>query len=181
MRRKHLVYLADIHGKDIKIERDVLGDIAVLRRGKRTAGEGDVHRIIRNGRDADAMGVRHTRITREIIDKLDRCRIIARFGGGYDNIDIGAATSKGIIVTFVPDYCTDAVAEHALALALMKIRSIREFEERVVKRFWSAQGVGTDMAKDVTLGIIGLGRIGGALSRKADILLSGCLAQKNSG
>ncbi len=75
--KRHLVYLADIHGKDVKIEKDVLRDIAVLRRDERTAGVGDVHRIIRNGRDADAIGVRHTRITREIIDRLDRCRIIA--------------------------------------------------------------------------------------------------------
>ncbi len=165
--KKYLVYLADIHGKDIKIEKKLLRDIAAVKKDERTSRTSDTQRIIRNGRNADGIGVRHTRITRDIIDKLERCRIITRFGGGYDNIDIKAATRKGIIVTFVPDYCTDAVSEHALTLALMKIRAIKEFEERVRKRYWSAQGIKADMAKDVTLGIIGLGRIGGALSRKA--------------
>ena len=168
--KKYLVYLADIHGKDIKIEKELLGDIPVVKMDERTSRTRDAHRIIRNGKHADGIGVRHTRVTADIIDKLQKCRIIARFGGGYDNIDIGAATSRGIIVTFVPDYCSDAVSEHALTLALMKIRGIKEFQKRVRRRFWSAQGVRADMAKDVTLGIIGLGRIGGALSKKASLV-----------
>ncbi len=163
--KKFYVYLADIHGEDIEIEKNILGDIAEVREGKRSKDEKT--RIFKEAKDADALGVRHTKITRDIIQGLDRCRIIARFGGGYDNIDIKAATKKGIIVTFVPDYCTDAVAEHALTLALLKIRALDEFRERVKRNYWSAQGVHTEMAKDTVLGIIGLGRIGGALSKKA--------------
>ncbi len=163
--KKYYVYLADIHGKDIKIERDILQDIAEVKKGER--GRDEKARIFKEAKNADALGIRHTRITKDIIRELDRCRIIARFGGGYDNIDIKVATKKGIIVTFVPDYCTEAVAEHALALALLKIRDLKEFEERIRRNFWSAQGVKTEMAKDAILGIIGLGRIGGTLSKKA--------------
>lgn len=49
-----------------------------------------------------------------------------------------AATSKGIVVSYVPDYCSEAVAEHILACALWKIRGLREFEKRIEQRYWSA-------------------------------------------
>jgi D-3-phosphoglycerate dehydrogenase len=165
---KFYVYLSDIHGKDIEIEEKILGDIAIVERGEREKDvEKEKSRLIEKCKHADAIGVRHTRITRDIIEHLDRCRIISRFGGGYDNIDVKAATENSIIVAYVPDYCADAVAEHALTFALMKIRNIREFEKRVKNRFWSAQDIHVEMAQDVTLGIIGLGRIGGLLSKKA--------------
>jgi len=162
------VYLADIYGDNIEIEKGILQDIAEVKQSKREEDEEkEKVRVITEAKNADAIGVRHTRMSREIIDKLDRCRIIARFGIGVEHIDIEAATEKGIIITFVPDYCTEAVAEHALAFALMKIRGLRQFEDRIKQGFWSAQRVTTEMAQDVALGIVGLGRIGGALSRKA--------------
>jgi len=162
------VYLADIYGDNIEIEKGILQGIAEVKQGKReTDAEKEKERVISEAKNADAIGVRHTRMPEEIIHKLEHCRIIARFGIGVEHIDIKAATEKGIIVTFVPDYCTDAVAEHVLAFALMKIRGLKQFEDRVKQGFWSAQGVTAEMAQDVTLGIIGLGRTGGALSRKA--------------
>ncbi len=162
------VYLADIHGGDIEIERDILRGVAEVIKGRKNKDKRKHQlQILKDAKDVDAIGIRHTEIGREIIDRLDRCRIIVRFGTGYDNIDIKAATENGTIVTFVPDYCTDAVSEHALTLALMKIRGFKEFGRRIKRGFWSAQGVKTEMAKDTTLGIIGLGRIGSALSRKA--------------
>ena len=162
---KFYVYLADIHGDNIEIEKQILEGIAEVEKGKREKDEKrEKVRILEKSKKADAIGVRHTRITKDVIEKMDKCRIIARFGDGYDNIDVEASTEKGIIVTNVPDYCIDAVAEHALAIALVKIRGLREFEKRIEKGLWSAQGVSTEMAKDVTLGIIGLGRIGGAAS-----------------
>jgi len=169
--KKFYVYLADIHKDNIEIEKIILKDIAEVKQGKREEDEEkEKERIIREAKSADAIGIRHTRITKEIIDKLEHCRIIARFGGGFDNIDVSAATEKGIIVTFVPDYCAEAVAEHTLTFALVKIRGVKQFEDRVKKGFWSAQGIATEMAQDVTLGIVGLGRIGGALSRKASCI-----------
>jgi len=165
---QYSVYLADIHGSDVEIERKVLQDIATLSHGKRTDDDKeDVERVLNNAQNVDALGVRHTRVNRAIIQNLKHCRIIARFGGGYDNIDIAAATENGIIVTFVPDYCTDAVAEHALMFTLMGLRSYPKYLQRLADGYWSAQGLSPEMAKDTTLGIIGLGRIGGALSRKA--------------
>ena len=165
---KFYVYLADIHGDNIEIEKHILEGVAKLEGGERKKDEKrEKARILEKSKNADAIGVRHTRITEDIIKKMDGCRIIARFGDGYDNINVEAATDNGIIVSNVPDYCVDAVAEHTLAFALMRIRGLKEFEKRIKRGFWSARGVYTEMAQDVTLGIIGLGRIGGALSRKA--------------
>jgi len=55
-------------------------------------------------------------ITREIIKSLNKCKVIARYGVGVDNIDVKAATEYGIIVANVPDYCVDEVSTHAIAL-----------------------------------------------------------------
>ena len=55
---------------------------------------------------------------------MTRCRIISRFGIGVDNVDIPAATERGIVVTKVPDYCIDEVSDHAMALLLAAVRKI---------------------------------------------------------
>ena len=163
-----MVYFFDIQGESLDVESEILGDIAVLRREREPQGvgfEGNIPEYIRN---ADAIAIKHEKVTRKLIDSLDRCRMIIRLGSGYDNIDVKTATSRGIIVAIVPDYCTDAVSEHTLTFALMKIRAMNELDKRVSKGYWSAQGLDTDIANDVTFGIIGLGRIGGALSIKAN-------------
>ncbi len=74
--------------------------------------------ILRVARDADALLVTYAKITGEMIRQMKRCRIIARFGIGVDNVDIAAATAAGIVVTKVPDYCIDEVSDHAMALLL---------------------------------------------------------------
>ena len=89
-----------------------------------------------------------------------RCRIVARYGIGVDNIDVGAARAAGIEVTNVPDYCVEEVAAHALGLALALVRRIRRATR------WSAPGVGASQAcgpsgasRRSPFGLIGYGRI----------------------
>src|SRR5216684_8499451 len=65
--------------------------------------------IMQVARNADAVLVTYAKITAEMISQMTRCRIIARFGIGVDNVDIPAATKAGIVVTRVPDYCIDEV------------------------------------------------------------------------
>src|ERR1700733_8645836 len=62
---------------------------------------------------ADALLVTYAKITAEMIGQMPRCRIISRFGIGVDNVDIAAATTAGIVVTKVPDYCIDEVSDNA--------------------------------------------------------------------
>ena len=69
-----------------------------------------------------------------MIRQMKRCRIISRFGIGVDNVDIPAATEKGIVVTKVPDYCIDEVSDHAMALLLAAGRKIPFANARVACR-----------------------------------------------
>ena len=75
-------------------------------------------------RQADAVLVTYAKITADMIRQMSRCRIIARFGIGVDNVDIAAATDAGIVVTRVPDYCVDEVSDHTMALLLALVRKI---------------------------------------------------------
>ena len=66
--------------------------------------------ILEVAHDADAILTVGGKFTRETIEGLEKCKVIARYGVGYDNVDIKAATEKGIVVTYVPVYCQEEVA-----------------------------------------------------------------------
>src|SRR5713101_5619590 len=85
---------------------------------------------------ADAVLTTYAKVTADMIRKMMRCRIIARFGIGVDNVDIPTATSKGIVVTKVPDYCIDEVSDHAMALLLALVRKIPFSNSRVQAGRW---------------------------------------------
>lgn len=97
----------------------------------------DENELIANTQMADALLVQWAPITKRVIDSLDSCRIIVRYGIGYDNIDLAAAASKGIVVCNVPDYCVEEVADHTLALALAALRQIPETDRNVRNGHWS--------------------------------------------
>ena len=74
--------------------------------------------------DADGVLTARAAITRRVIEAMERCRIIVRYGIGVDTVDIPAATERGIMVANVPDYCVDEVSDHALTLLLMLSRQM---------------------------------------------------------
>ena len=88
------------------------------------AAEPTPEAIVQLAQRADAVLVTYAKITAEMIRHMTRCRIIARFGIGVDNVDIAAATEAGIVVTRVPDYCVDEVSDHTMALLLAVVRKI---------------------------------------------------------
>jgi D-3-phosphoglycerate dehydrogenase len=101
------------------------------------------------------------------IQKLKRCRVISRYGVGYDNVDIKAATAKGIWVTHVPDYCVEDTSDHAIGLLLACIRQIPYTDMRVRRGAWDIhKEVRLYRIKGRILGLIGFGRIARAVSRK---------------
>jgi D-3-phosphoglycerate dehydrogenase len=116
---------------------------------------------------ADAILVNLFPMSAAIIDALPRCRVISRYGVGYDNVDVEAATRKGIWVARVPDYCVEEVADHALALLLGCVRKIA-YRDRMIR-----QG-GWNLHRDQpsyrmagrTLGLLGYGAIARCLHRK---------------
>ncbi|HEV2482407.1 MAG TPA: C-terminal binding protein [Puia sp.] len=87
---------------------------------------------------ADAILVESAPITAPVIEALQNCKIIVRYGHSVDNIDLYAARSKGIPVCNVPDYCINEVADHTVALALAALRQIPETDRRVRQYGWQA-------------------------------------------
>ncbi len=116
---------------------------------------------------ADALLVNMARIDRELIESLDRCRIISRYGIGYDNVDVAAAAEKGIPVGIVPDYCVTEVAEHAAALLLSCARRIPQRHSLVRKGHWrDSPGHRIHRINGSNLGILGYGQTGQAMHRQ---------------
>lgn len=115
--------------------------------------------------DADAVLLDLAPMTAEAIAGLKRCKVISRYGVGFENVDLDAATKAGIQVTNVPDYCMEDVSDHALALMLSCLRHIPMRDRMVRQGTWNLQGTSFRL-KDRTLGVIGAGRIARALIRK---------------
>jgi D-3-phosphoglycerate dehydrogenase len=124
--------------------------------------------ILRVARDADALLVTYAKIPADIIRQMPRCRIIARFGIGVDNVDIAAATGAGIVVTRVPDYCIDEVSDHTLALLLALVRKIPFANSHVHAGGWEMSAVvPIHRLRGTVLGLVGFGRIPQLVAPKA--------------
>src|SRR6202050_4523681 len=106
----------------------------------------------------------------EVIDRLEGVRIIANVAVGFDNIDLPAATRRGILVTNTPDVLTDTTADFAFTLLLAAARRLVEAHQYVPSGQWTKWRIDLLVGQDVhhrTLGIFGMGRIGQALARRA--------------
>ena len=116
----------------------------------------------------DALLVRSsTKVTAEVIAKADRLKIIGRAGVGLDNVDADAATKRGIIVMNVPAGNTISTAEHTLSMLLALARRIPQADAHMRQGLWErAKFIGTELFGK-TLGIIGLGKIGTEVAKRA--------------
>lgn len=123
--------------------------------------------VIKTARDADGIINQYAPMTRRVIESLKRCKVIARYGIGVDNIDVEAATEHGIIVANLPDYCVDEVSTHAVALILSCLRKITLLDNLVKQEIWNLT-----LARPLLrtqgriLGLFGLGKIGRAVAEK---------------
>lgn len=123
---------------------------------------------LRQVSNADAIMVREATVSRPMIEAMQQCRVIVRYGVGVDNIDSQAAKEKGIYVANVPDYGSEDVAEHALALLLAATRRIATRNSDVRDGQW---GIGQRepmfrLAGKI-LGVVGFGRISRSFVQKA--------------
>jgi D-3-phosphoglycerate dehydrogenase len=117
--------------------------------------------------DADAILCNLFPIHKGVIERLRACRIISRYGVGYDNVDCEAAAKKGIWVTNVPDYSIEDVTDHVIAFLLASARRIVPVHRRIVDGEWNLnKAYGMRRIRGKALGIVGFGRIGQALRRK---------------
>ncbi|TWT47455.1 C-terminal binding protein [Botrimarina hoheduenensis] len=107
-------------------------------------------------------------VTARVIDAAPACRHIARTGIGLDNIDVPHATRRGIVVTNVPDYCLQEVAEHALAMIYSLGRKIAQGHHDTKRGVYNlVQTLPVERIAGKTLGIVGLGRTGTLLAKLA--------------
>jgi D-3-phosphoglycerate dehydrogenase len=118
-------------------------------------------------------------ITADVLQALPALKAIVRRGIGVDNVDLDAATAAGIPVAFVPAATVEEVSDHALALALALSRRLPEIERAVREGDVAAAGrVGNGAMRftDMTLGVVGFGRIGRALARKSASVFGSVIA-----
>jgi glycerate dehydrogenase len=108
------------------------------------------------------------RLAADIVPCLDRCRIVSVQGAGTDALDVAAARRKGIVISNVPDFCTDAVAEHAFALLLAAAKRIEQGREWLATGRWTtALAYTTVELSGKTLGLFGCGKIGARIAEIA--------------
>lgn len=156
-------YLAEA-GSEKKI-LDEVADVTLLQ----THDEADV---VRHGADADVLLVYHDiKLTERSISALPKCRGIVRCGVGFDNVDLEAAGSRGMVVCNVPDYGTEEVADHALLMLLAIARRLIDSDRSVRAGQWDPKvAFGTPRLRGRTLGLIGCGRIGTAMALRGKAL-----------
>lgn len=119
-------------------------------------------------RQADAILNTYAPITKKVIEGLQRCRVIVRFGIGVDNVALEAATAAGIMVANVSDYCIEEVADQALALLLACGRGLFPSAEIARGAAWDFNRMPRlHRLRGRTLGLVGLGRIGSAVAERA--------------
>jgi D-3-phosphoglycerate dehydrogenase len=164
---EHTVVVSDHDFGDLSIERNVLEGVADVRDagGDLDGAGGDVADEL-----ADADGVLNLRsdVDGQLLERMDDCRIVARYGIGVDNVDVEAATRRGIYVTNVPDYCQEEVATHALSLLLSLYREITRYDASVADGEWDRDVVTPiHRLSTQTLGVVGFGAIGRAVADRA--------------
>lgn len=124
--------------------------------------------LIRECAGASALICAYAPLTARVLDALPEVRIVAFMATGFNSVDMDAATERGVVVTNVPDYCTQEVADHAVGFLLALGRNLLRHHGCVLDGRWDYEACGKpDRISHQTLGIIGLGRIGRAVALRA--------------
>lgn len=157
MQTKAKVVLTDYVWESLDVEREILdglGDLVPLQ-------VTDPEAFFPEAADCDALlNTYGGPITADVMARMPRCKIIARYGIGVDTIDLDAATEAGIIVTNNPTYCIEEVAEHTLAMMLSAARKITFYDRQVRGGGWAVPpGKPMYRVAGSTCGLIGFGNI----------------------
>ncbi len=159
------VLITDYAWPSLDIERRILGDAGAE---LLIAETGDEAELIRLAPRADAILTCWQRVTPAVIDAAPRCLTVGRYGVGLDNIAVDHATASGVLVTNVPDFCREEVADHSLALILSCARKIVPFARATRTGVWDlAAARPIARLRGQTLGLIGYGAIAQTVATKA--------------
>jgi D-3-phosphoglycerate dehydrogenase / 2-oxoglutarate reductase len=161
----NLVIITDCDHPTVEIERKVLEELGFTVALEQCKTEDDV---IEKCQGAVGLINQYAPLTKKVLSTLKECKVVVRYGVGVDNVDLDAASKVGIQVCNVPDYGVEEVSDHALGLIFSVIRKINLLSNNVKKNNWDFQiSRPIPRLKDLTLGVVGLGRIGQATARKA--------------
>jgi D-3-phosphoglycerate dehydrogenase len=153
------VLVSDQDYADLHLERDVLDRAGIEIVLANQAVTEDA--VIGAGQGCSAILLQYAPITGRVLDALPGVGLVARIGAGYDTIDTDACATRGVWVANSPDYGVGEVATHALAIALGLIRHVPFYDRQVKGGTWQYESAGKiRRCSDMTLGLVGLGRIG---------------------
>jgi D-3-phosphoglycerate dehydrogenase / 2-oxoglutarate reductase len=163
---RHLTaVITDFDYGDNDVERGILEPAGIEVIGLQAKGEDDLLSVART---CDAMMNQYARIGARTIAAMTRCKVIARYGVGVDIVDVEAATARGIQVTNVRDYCTEEVADHAIAMWLALARKLLQYDRATHQGTWRWQaGAPIHRIRNQVMGIVSFGKIGQSIAQRA--------------
>ncbi|ROZ66053.1 C-terminal binding protein [Ramlibacter sp. WS9] len=163
----HTVLLTDYAWPDDSVERGII-EGAGMRLVSGPADPAPAAQIESLARDCQPSAILTcwAQVTAAAIESAKPLQIVARLGVGLDNIAVDTATSRGIWVTNVPDYCVEEVSDHAVGFALAWTRGLVHFDREVRAGRWAPSSARLRRLAELTCGIVGFGRIGRATARK---------------
>ena len=162
---KPKVVITDFDFGDVALEREILEPVGAEVIALNAKSEAD---LVDVAPDCAAMINQYARIGRDTIARMTTCEVIARYGVGVDIVDVEAATARGILVTNVQDYCTEEVADHAIALWLALARKLPDYDRATHAGIWKWQsGQPVHRLRGRTMGVVSYGRIGQAIGLRA--------------
>lgn len=165
MLSKFKVVVTDYEYANLDQEHGVFKDMDVEFVPSQCRTEEDV---IEACKDADGLLNQYAPISRKVIENLDNCKVIARYGVGVNTVDLEAATEKGIVVGNVTDYCMDEVSDHAFSLLMACARKVVRLNQEVKNGNWDFKvGMPIYRLRGSVLGLVGFGKIPQSLAKKA--------------
>lgn len=163
-----IVVVTDHDFEDLSVEREVLDGVADVTALADDVGVDPDEGAARDAlRDADGVLNLRYELDADTIARMDDCRVIARYGVGVDNVDLEAATDRGICVTNVPGYCLEEVATHAVTLLLGLLRGLPQYRESIAAGGWDREAAPpAHRLSTLTAGVVGFGAIGRTVAER---------------
>ena len=165
--RGYKVVITDQHFPSIERERRVLAQINATLVVAPATGEAT---LAETCRDADGLMINRSRVSRPVIEAMEKCKVLSAYGIGVDGIDLEAASEKGILVVNLPGFCAEEVSERAILLLLALRHKLLNQANAVRTQSlpWAYQPFAPiHRVSGTTLGLVGIGAIGRAVTRKA--------------
>jgi len=152
------VAITDHVFEDLDTEREILSEIDAEVVSLNTK---DPDEVVDRVPEVDALIVNKFEVTDDVLTRLPNVSVVARYGSGYENVDLDAATAHGVVVANVPNFCVDEAATHALTLALTCHRRVVQYDRAVRDGEWDWTARADQIRfQKRTIGIVGFGSIG---------------------